>query len=62
MLDVATPILSLPRSNVFRETMVRGSLPKFDEMKDVLSAKVKDAQRSAERKRREKTAHSCVVA
>ncbi|KAG9696667.1 hypothetical protein KCU95_g2071, partial [Aureobasidium melanogenum] len=59
MLDVATPILSLPRSNVFRETMIRGSLPKFDKMKDVLSAKVKEAQRSATCKKRAKSGHSC---
>ncbi|KAH0361043.1 hypothetical protein KCU65_g8976, partial [Aureobasidium melanogenum] len=62
MLDVTAPILNLPRSNVFRETMIRGSLPKFDNMKDLLSAKVKEAQRSAERKQRAKTRHSCVVA
>lgn len=62
MLDVAAPILNLPRSNVFRETMIRGSFPKFDNMKDVLSAKVKEAQRSAIRKQRAKTGHDCVVA
>lgn len=62
MLDVTAPILNLPRSNVFRETVIRGSLPRFDNMKRILSTKVKEAQKSADCKHETKTGYSCVFA
>lgn len=62
MLDVTAPVLNLPKSNVFRETVIRCSLPIFDEMKRILSRKVKEAQKSADRKSETKTGRSCVFA
>jgi hypothetical protein len=62
MLDVSAPILSLPRSNVFRETVIRCSLPRFDNMKIILSTKVRKAHESANQKHQTKAGHSCVVA
>ncbi|KAG9596012.1 hypothetical protein KCU77_g5379, partial [Aureobasidium melanogenum] len=62
MLEVTAPILSLPRSNVFRETVIRCSLPKFENMRDVLSTKVRKAHESATQKHQTRAGHSCVVA
>lgn len=62
MLDVTAPILSLPRCNVFRETVIRCSLPRFDNMKIILSTKLRKAHESANQKHRTKAGYSCVVA
>ncbi|KAH0028575.1 hypothetical protein KCU78_g3596, partial [Aureobasidium melanogenum] len=62
MLDVTAPILSLPRCNVFRETVIRCSLPRFDNMKIILSTKLRKAHESANQKHQTKAGYSCVVA
>ncbi|KAG9596115.1 hypothetical protein KCU77_g5317, partial [Aureobasidium melanogenum] len=62
MLDVTAPILGLPKSNVFRETVIRCSLPRFDNMKNTLSTKIRKAHESANQKHQKKGGFPCVVA